>query len=1036
MRPRAALLSSLLALVSSGAWGLDVPKSLVRVQIEGGSGDDQRFAAAALGLKSGQLVDEATFQQALAAVRLVDRFQSVEGHLGADGVAVLQLLPLQPLKTWRWEGDPVPGPLRKTLLPELRKGQRLGPQRQAQWATLAEERLREAGYPEARLQLRVAEAGRSLGLVLSLGKPSLLLQIRFQGDPAPYSQERLLKEANLEPGRTLWTPATIREAHRKLRQRLVKDGYLEGTVRLEPASEAGTMVLELKAGPKVNLRSTGINPIGVLWNQPRLSEFVPLARAERYTPSLLEEGAGRIASYFRDQGYPEVKVTYQREVSAGPADHPQAVNLTYTVVKGPRRTLGKVSFEGNREVPEKELQAVVTLPHRLLVFSPRAEAQTVKSLEDRVTAYYLQRGFTEVAVRRRVDTLVSGAVEVHLLIREGRRRTLDGLILDLPARSEFPRESLAQSLLLALSDRPRALQGTSRYPSDRRHLLGVEGTLVRTEEQVRLDFKPALPLVRNDLALVVADLRRRLNSAGSANPQVKLSFEDEDTSPVVRIQVPAQPLDQARRLVVQGSDQTRAMAVLREMELPPGAALDPLRLDEGQGHLGNLGVFQRLDLLGLKDLPGEEQQPWQRGDLALRLQERPPWVFSESFGFDNTQGYHIGLNAQRLNVGGMGRTLDFGARGGNQTLDIPFLRRAFPTGNVNRSVDSYSVGYTDPWFLPGSLDAWLPERTTFHAEGAYIEETQAAFFARRRRFTPSLEWKLSPVQSVQLGYRWERVEVAANQSTSGGQPITDQELFLLARTPPRSIISAPYLQVVVDRRDRPFDPTEGTFFQGRVEFAGQAFLTSKNSSFAKLDLRQQWNWPLGFHAENGVLMASLRLGLARPTASTSQDLPLSERFFGGGSATVRGVEPDMLGELGEVDTKDGFGNILSRTIIPLGGQVLVVANLEYRFPLFGMSSVWAEVFVDSGQVYRALNRSDVSPVSTTQTGGSTSSITSSQSAFPPLRITPGVGLIFKLGFPIKVEYAADIKRILGRPRTAVERESQLRSVLISAGYQF
>ena len=258
------------------------------------------------------------------------------------------------------------------------------------------------------------------------------------------------------------------------------------------------------------------------------------------------------------------------------------------------------------------------------------------------------------------------------------------------------------------------------------------------------------------------------------------------------------------------------------------------------------------------------------------------------------------------------------------------------------------------------------------------------------------------------------MEVAANSDSSGVPLISDQDLFLLARTPARSIISAPYLQVSVDRRDRPYDPTEGTFFLGRLELANQAFGTSGNSSFVKLDLRHQWNWGLGFHAENGVIMASLRLGLARPTDRSAEDLPLSERFFGGGSFTVRGVEPDMLGEVARTD---GSGNLLP-LIIPLGGQALAVLNLEYRFPLIGQS-IWGEVFVDSGQVYRSL-RPEAGAVS----------------PFPPLRTTLGVGLILKLGFPLKLEYAADWKRIMGKPRSADERDTQLKSLLISAGFQF
>ncbi len=1032
MRLRAVLGIGLLALAPAGAQEVDAARVLTSIRIEGGDEDDRRFAAAALGLTAAQTVTGAGFQQALAAVRLVDRFLSVEGSLREDGSAELRLVPLKPLESWRWEGDAIPPSLRKSLLPELRKGLRLGPQRRAVLDRMVEGRLREAGYQAAKVNLMLEQDGRSLQLVLALGAPSLIREIRLEGDPAPYTRESLLKIAGLQPGKSIWTPSMVRDAQRRCRQRLVKDHRLEGSVSLESTSEPDVMKLSIHPGPKVTLRAQGLNPLKILWGQPRLAEFVPLARAERYSPSLLEEGAGRITTHFRNQGYPEAKVRYERVVTAGTAERPEAVVITYFVDHGPRRTLGRIHFEGNRELTEEELQKEVALPKRFLFLPPHAKTEAVKALEERVTAFYLQRGFPEVRIRRRVDTGADGSVEVRLLIKEGQRRFIDALILELPSDPGFPRAMLSKSLLLAFTDRTAPVAGTNRYRTDRRHIRGFEGAMEPTPQGVRLSFKPSLPLVRNDLALVVADLRQRLSSVGAANPQVKLAFEEDGAQPIVRIQVPAQPLDQARRMVVQGSDRTRAQAVLREMELPLGAPLDPARLDEGQIQLGGLGAFQRVDLLTLSDLPGQHAEPWQRGDLALRLQERSPWVFSESFGYDNTQGYHFGLNAQRLNLGGMGRVLDFGVRAGDQSLDSPALRRAFPTGGVKRSVDSTSVGYTDPWFLPGALDSWLAQRTRLHVEGAYIQEAQAAFFARRRRFIPSLEWKIGPTQVVQFGYRYERVEVAANTDSKGLPLISDQNLFLLARTPSRSIISAPYLQVTVDRRDRPYDPTQGAYFMGRLELANQLFGTSINSSFVKLDLRQQWNWAMGFHAENGVVMASLRLGLANPTASSAQDLPLSERFFGGGSFTVRGVEPDMLGEVARTD---GKGNLLP-LIIPLGGQGLVVANLEYRFPLFGMQSIWGEVFVDAGQVYRSLlARTVPNPDKKTPTDGLPDTIRIFP-IFPALRITPGIGLIFKLGFPLKLEYATDWKRILGRPRSADEQDTQLKSLLISAGFQF
>ncbi len=1019
MHRRAALGCALVALAPAGAQGVRGEVTLQALHLEGGSADDRAFARAALGLQPGAKVDSAGFQQALAAVRLVDRFHRVEGRLDPAGVAWVRLEPVAPLATWSWTGDAVPKPLRIRLLPELQKGQFLGPMRLATFRGLAERRLREAGYPVASVVPEALEGGRQLHLRVTLGPPDQVQAVTMSGPLAPYTREQLLKVAGLQPGRTLWTDGLAGDIERRIRQRFIKDHRLEGTVRVTRVDPAhSTADLEVHPGPVVRVKAQGLSLFGTLAGRPRLTDFVPLARAERYAPSLLEEGSGRIAAYYRDQGYPEVKVSFDRQVTAGPPDQPTAVTITYHVVPGPRRVIRKVWVEGNGAFSESSLLAVLQIPRRNFVQLPYAKGETMRALEDRLSAFYLQRGFTDVRVRRRVETNPDGSVDVHLVVREGRQRFLRELDLDLPPDSTLPADNLDQSLLLVLSDRPTPLKGglPGRFGSDRRNLLGYTGRLVARPGGRALVLDRPIPLVRNDLALVVSGLRQRLSSLGAANPHVRLTLgSGDENGEVVRIEVPPQTLDTIRRLVVQGSDRTRAEAVLREAEMRPGMPLDPIRLDESQVRIAGLGAFQRVDLLTVSDLPGQTQPPWTRGDLALQLQERSPWVFTEAFGYDRTQGYHFGWNAQRLDVGGMGRVLDFGARAGDQTLNIPALRRAFPTGDVKRSLDTYSIGYTDPWFSPGSLASLLPERTRLHLEGAYIEEAQAAFFARRRRFTTSLEWRLSAAQTVSLGYRFERVEVAANTDSNNVPLISNEDLFYLARTPPRSIISAPYLQLVVDHRDKPYDPTAGTYFLAHLELANQVFGTSANSSFVKLDVRQQWNWPVGFRAEHGVVSAGVRVGLARPTAKSAEDLPLSERFFGGGPFSVRGVEPDMLGSI----LRTTGGGTLLPQIIPLGGQGLALVTLEYRFPFLGMQSIWGEVFTDSGQVYRSLSPDR-----------------GAQAPFPPFRTTLGIGLILKLGFPLKIEYAADWKRIMGQPRTQDEQDTQLKSLLISAGFQF
>jgi outer membrane protein assembly factor BamA len=155
------------------------------------------------------------------------------------------------------------------------------------------------------------------------------------------------------------------------------------------------------------------------------------------------------------------------------------------------------------------------------------------------------------------------------------------------------------------------------------------------------------------------------------------------------------------------------------------------------------------------------------------------------------------------------------------------------------------------------------------------------------------------------------------------------------------------------------------------------------------------------------------------------------------------VQPDALGvqatvptlnpATGKIDTVDGQpynGTNASTTYqTPLGGQGLALINLEYRFPILA-PSVWGELFVDSGQVYQSLTRPSADVLAQEVKDGNSSA------AFPPFRTALGFGLIFKIGVPLKIEYAADLNRIRGRPRTPNDNANQLKSLLISAGFQF
>ena len=664
------------------------------------------------------------------------------------------------------------------------------------------------------------------------------------------------------------------------------------------------------------------------------------------------------------------------------------------------------------------------------------------AIESRLEGLYESKGFPQVKIHRQVEQ-VDGRANLHFRIREGRQRLISWARLELPPGGFGDPWGLGSCLPLLFSDQPQQVArkegGAIVFRSDRPGLAGVEGVLERGEVagglRMTLRFSRPIPLLKSNLANVYTALRQQhLVALGVLRAVVNPQAVEEDGVAGLRIEIPDRPLETMSRLVVEGVDRTRARAVLREFPLAPGDPLDQDKLSRAQGRLGSLGAFQRVDLTSLADAdpaapapaaPGEvgPPSPWKAGDLVLRAQERSPWVVTNSFGYDRTQGYYLGMGVQRLNVGGMGRTLDFDVRAGDGTIHNPTLRDLFSTGQYTESLDSYSVAYTDPWFAPGRVGEALPDRTGFRTEGAYILEQRYIYQLHRRRVLASLQWPVAHKVNIEAGYRFERVEVESDVPN-----LSTTDLSYIAHYPAHAVISAPYVQMVRDTRDNAFDPTSGTYSSARFELALQLLGTTSNAGFAKLDLRNQWTWPLGYKAGAGVIALGLRLGIARPTAASSEDLPLSERFFGGGAGTQRGVQPGMLGPLTDIPQYGADGAPTgTQLLIPLGGQAIAIANLEYRFPLFSQK-VWGELFVDSGQVYPLLSGATLL--------NSSGVPTYTPATFPPLRTSLGLGLIFKIGIPLKLEYAADVDRVLGRVRSANDVNSQLKNVMVSAGFQF
>jgi len=138
--------------------------------------------------------------------------------------------------------------------------------------------------------------------------------------------------------------------------------------------------------------------------------------------------------------------------------------------------------------------------------------------------------------------------------------------------------------------------------------------------------------------------------------------------------------------------------------------------------------------------------------------------------------------------------------------------------------------------------------------------------------------------------------------------------------------------------DQIFTPSRGGRSSVSIEEAGRFLRTP--FKFIKLSAEHRQYFRL---SRRSVLATKIRVGSMKPTRG-SRETPIEERFFSGGSFSVRGWGRQRLGP------SDSTG-------VPLGGDSVLEGSFEWRPTLFKKFS--AAMFLDYGNVWRDWNGFDL-----------------------------------------------------------------------------
>jgi outer membrane protein assembly factor BamA len=389
---------------------------------------------------------------------------------------------------------------------------------------------------------------------------------------------------------------------------------------------------------------------------------------------------------------------------------------------------------------------------------------------------------------------------------------------------------------------------------------------------------------------------------GFASVTVSSGGAVRETEP--RVDVTFQVREGARQtiedIVVAGNAGIDADVITGALKLTTGEPLEPEELVRARTRIYNTGLFRRVDVTTqAMDRKDEQTQP-----MRIRVTVDAWPAFRLRYGFQAAE--------QRPENDPTGRELEPGliADIARRTL---FGRAIGLDGSVQyqrrQNSERALVSVPTLWSLPILSSLVLQHQHQESAVSSFVTNSNNVSWEQQLRAS-----HLTLLYSYQFG-RNHTFDTVRELGSGLNLDISVR----IARLNGTS---------VWDTRNNQLDATRGTLVSSTVEWAPE----SLGSQFRFLKYVGQ---AYRFQNVHGIVLASAaRLGLAR--ALGGQDFLISERFFAGGSRTVRGVAEDSLGP------RDIFGD-------PSGGEAMLIFNQEARVPLY--KQLGGVAFIDAGNIF-------------------------------------------------------------------------------------
>ena len=476
-------------------------------------------------------------------------------------------------------------------------------------------------------------------------------------------------------------------------------GYFEDIkIVREQTPKGWRLIFQVKEKPTI--REINYVGLGSVSNSDVLDRFkqdkVGLVVESQYDPTRIKKAEVSIKNLLSEHGRQFATIrTEQRQIP------PASVGITFVIKEGPKVKVGKIRFEGNKNINSRHLRAAmknlkpIGVPHSIFlenIFAKTYDATKLEEDTERVRAEYQNRGYFKAGGG-------DPKTEIHDTGHKG---------FHIPLIQSKPGKAV--DITIPIEEGEMYRLGKITFKNNK---------AIPNSAALRSLFplKDGDVFSREKIAKGIEALRKAYGEYGYINYTAvpSTTFDDEKKTANLEIDIDEGKQFYVRRIEFTGNTTTRDKVIRRELALEEGSVYNSRLWELSLLRLNQLSYFDQLkpDDPNVSDKKLDEKNG--QVDLTLKVHEKGKNSIGLNGGVSGLEGAFIGLNYSTNNFLGRGETLQV-------QLNL---------GNLARSA---MFGFTQPYMFDRPLQFGF---TVFGNKVSYNQARQLSIFSGQNLNLPS-----------------------------------------------------------------------------------------------------------------------------------------------------------------------------------------------------------------------------------------------------------------------------------------------------------